>query len=157
MAALPALSWIIQYLENHDIPYVVCGGLAAIAYGSTRSLNDIDVYIPDAFFDSVVEFGRPYITYGPTHHKGKLWDLTYVQFRFQGQAVEVGSDNDCKIYNAADKNWHSKIINFDQYEYRTLFGMTFKVMPVEDLIHYKAILNRPVDIEDIHQITQHRM
>ena len=70
MDTLPALNWIIGFLKSNDIPYVACGGLAAKVYGAERKLNDIDIYVPDKYFYSVVEYGAPYITYGPSHHKG---------------------------------------------------------------------------------------
>jgi hypothetical protein len=70
---LPALDWIIDYLEQNEIPYLVCGGLAAQAYGSKRELVDIDLYTPDAFISQISSMGTDYITFGPAHHVGEKW------------------------------------------------------------------------------------
>ncbi|MCG8053784.1 MAG: hypothetical protein AB2747_05170 [Candidatus Thiodiazotropha taylori] len=37
-----ALSWIVSLLNQHQISFLICGGLAAIGYGSNRKLNDIE-------------------------------------------------------------------------------------------------------------------
>ncbi len=153
MMLLPALSWIVGFIEEHNIPYVICGGLAAKAYGSERELNDIDLYVPDKYFSSIVEFGASYITYGPIHHKGKQWDLKYVQFNYLGQEVEVGSDKNCKIYDALKSQWSLQKIDFESWERRKIYGVEIKVMNKNDLLAYKIKLNRKVDIEDIVQIT----
>ena len=42
-----ALIWITNILKKHQIPFQISGGLAAIAYGASRSLADIDIDIPD--------------------------------------------------------------------------------------------------------------
>jgi hypothetical protein len=149
---LPALDWIIDYLEQNEIPYLVCGGLAAQAYGSKRELVDIDLYTPDAFISQISSMGTDYITFGPAHHVGEKWDLTYVQFEYQGQKVEVGSDKECKIFDATSGKWHQKQLNFKSYKEFSLYGRQVRVMEKAELIAYKRKLARQVDLEDVSQI-----
>ena len=65
MKSAEALAWVIGFIEANDIPYLICGGLAARAYGSMRPLHDIDLYVPAIHYETVVEFGQKYTTYGP--------------------------------------------------------------------------------------------
>jgi len=153
MKKLPALTWIIGFLEDSNIPYVVCGGLAAKVYGADRELNDIDIYVPDKHLKTVAEYGAPYITFGPSHHKGEQWDLTYVIFTYLGQNVEIGSDKECKILNAQQSKWVTQVIDFTCYERCNVYGVDAKVMKRDELVAYKTQLNREVDIEDINQIS----
>lgn len=152
MQELPALNWIVDYLEMYGIPYLVCGGLAAKAYGSSRALADIDIYVPHDYITQVSEMGKEYITFGPDHHVGEKWDLIYVQFERGGQKIEIGSDRECKIFNSRSGEWHQKVINFERYSVISLYGKPIRVMAKDDLISYKTILSREVDLEDIRQI-----
>ena len=152
MTKLPALNWIVDFLESNDIAYVACGGLAARVYGSERELNDIDFYVHHKSYNAVVDFGKLYITYGPIHHQTEHWDLEYVQFNYQDQEVEIGSDKECKIYDALNSCWSIQDIDFSRYEYHEIYGVRLRVMNKSDLIAYKRQLNRLVDIEDIKQI-----
>lgn len=152
MKRLPALNWIVDYLEVNEIPYLVCGGLAAQAYGSSRALVDIDIYVPDQFITQIAKMGKEYITFGPAHHVGEKWDLTYLQFDFAGQKVEIGSDKVCKIFDPTAQEWHQKVIDFERYKLIELYGKRVRVMTKDDLITYKKILSREVDLEDIRQI-----
>lgn len=152
MKNLPALNWIIDFLNREGISYVVCGGLAAQAYGATRELNDIDLYVPDEHLPAVAKFGASYITYGPEHHRGEQWDLVYVKFDYHGQDVEVGSAKECKIRKLHSSDWITKKIQFDNYELHELYGVQLRVMAKDELVAYKCILGREVDLEDVAQI-----
>lgn len=152
MEQLPALNWIVGFLESNEIPYVACGGLAAKAYGAERELNDIDIYVPDEHFRTVVEFGAPYIVHGPIRHRGKQWELTYVQFDYLGQDVEIASDKECRIFDASQAKWITQEIDFNSHERREVYGVELNVMNKGKLIEYKKQLSRDVDIEDIAQI-----
>ena len=153
MQELPALNWIVNYLEKYEIPYLVCGGLAAQAYGSSRALADIDIYVPHHYITQISNMGNEYITFGPAHHVGEKWDLTYVQFEFGSQKVEIGSDKECKIFDSCSGEWHQKSINFERYIVISLYGKPIRVMAKDDLIAYKKKLSREVDLEDIRQIS----
>ncbi|WP_269617659.1 hypothetical protein [Zhongshania sp. BJYM1] len=154
MERIPALDWIIDYLDLYEIPYLVCGGLAAQAYGSKRKLADIDLYIPDSYISQVSSMGADYITFGPAHHVGEKWDLTYVQFEYEGQKVEIGSDKECRIFDAISGTWHQKQLDFERYKKLSLYGRLLRVMEKAELISYKRKLARQVDLEDVSQITE---
>lgn len=64
--AVDALKWISSLLIEKDIPFAVCGGLAAIGYGSTRPLNDIDIFVPGKYFQMVVSAGSEHISNQPS-------------------------------------------------------------------------------------------
>ena len=77
-----ALDWIFSLLNQRKVPCVFCGGLAAIGYGSGRSLHDIDLFVPGDRFREVVQAGGKYVS-KPTQHyreQSEDWDLEYVQF-----------------------------------------------------------------------------
>lgn len=147
-----ALRWIAEILQRHDIPYQICGGLAARAYGGTRSLNDIDLYMPMLKFNLIRPQVESAVTWGPAYEKSALWDLTYVKMVYADQKIEIGDSAATKIFNAAEQCWVKQVIHFEQSVYTEIFGVRVPVMPKEQLISYKAILAREVDQIDISQI-----
>ncbi|WP_240609761.1 hypothetical protein [Billgrantia endophytica] len=57
-----ATKWIAGLLKYRNIPFLICGGLAAKEYGSERDLNDIDLFVPGERLSEVVEAGQEFIT-----------------------------------------------------------------------------------------------
>lgn len=147
-----ALRWIIEILQRHHIPYQICGGLAARAYGGTRPLNDIDLYMPMLKFDMIRPQVESVVRWGPAYEQSTLWDLTYVKMVYAHQKIEIGDSAATKIFNAAEQCWVEQVIHFDQSVYTEIFGVRVAVMPKEQLIAYKSILAREVDLIDISQI-----
>ena len=154
MSAAHALNWMIDILESSNISYLVCGGLAASAYGATRPLNDIDIFVPADHYADIVEYGRPYITYGPQRYRDQFWDVDYVQFCIEGIKLEAGSDELVQIYDALNNEWRPLSIDFNRYSVATLLGRDVRVMHSDDLIKYKRMLAREVDLLDIAQIQE---
>lgn len=144
-----AAQWIVGLLRDRKIPYLICGGLAAKGYGSERELNDIDLFVPGEHFSSVVEAGQEYISKAATHYREEGWDLTYVQFSYEGVKVEVGNADGPQIYDAGRETWIPLNIDFSRYKTVNLLGLELPLMLEEDLVRYKSALSRPVDIEDI--------
>lgn len=147
-----AFEWIIGFFELNDVPYLICGGLAAIAYGSQRPLHDIDIYVPENNYKSVVEFGYEYITYGPDRLIDNHWDVDYVQFNYSGQKIEVGSSQGIKIFDALKSRWYKEQLDFEKYTQASVLGKRVRIMEKQALIDYKRKLNREVDQLDIEYI-----
>ncbi|MBD3897172.1 hypothetical protein IEI94_15040 [Halomonas sp. ML-15] len=147
-----AAEWVVGLLRQREIPFVICGGLAAQGYGAKRPLHDIDLFVPGEVFSSVVEAGQAYISKGAAHYREEGWDLTYVQFKYEGIKVEVGSADGAHIFDASRQAWVPLAIDVTRVEMRPVLGMDLPLMPKDDLIRYKRALSRPVDIEDIRAI-----
>lgn len=147
-----ALEWIIDFLDARNIPYLICGGLAARAYGAMRPLHDIDLYVPGHDYERVVRFGQDFISYGPDRWAHNDWDVDYVQFTYLGQKIEVGSSHNIRIFDSIKYTWHKETLDFDDYAIVSVLGRPVRVMSKAALINYKRLLNRVVDQADIEQI-----
>lgn len=148
-----AAQWIVGLLRDRHIPFQICGGLAAKGYGAERELNDIDLFVPGVHFAAVVQAGKAYISKPAAHYCEEGWDLTYVQFKYEGIKVEVGNADGAQIFDAASQVWIPLTIEFDRYETANLLGLTLPLMLKQDLVRYKTVLSRPVDIDDVRAIS----
>ncbi len=147
-----AAQWIVGLLRESNIPFLICGGLAAKGYGSKRELNDIDLFVPGEYFSSVVQAGQAFVSKTAAHRQEEGWDLTYVQFKYEGIKVEVGSANGPRIFDAGRETWVPLDIDFSRHAMVRLLGLELPLMLKEDLIQYKSALSRPVDVDDIRAI-----
>ncbi|HEX9504073.1 MAG TPA: hypothetical protein VF974_07225 [Patescibacteria group bacterium] len=148
--------WIVAILKRLGIPYHVTGGLAAIAYGSKRSLYDIDIDIPEEEFVRLSLEVEPYLTLVPGNFKDEKWDLTMMTIRYKDVDIDISGAYTGKIYNESQSAWipyESDLKNTEQCE---LFGSIQPVISKQVLIKYKTILGRPTDLEDIKAI-QHEL
>jgi len=144
-----AAKWIVSLLRDGNIPFLICGGLAARGYGSQRDLHDIDLFVSGEHFSSVVQAGQQFISKAAAHRQEEGWDLTYVQFKYEGVKVEVGNADGAQIFDAGNETWVALNIDFSRYETMHLLGLELPLMLKADLTVYKSALSRPVDIEDV--------
>jgi len=70
-----------------------------------------------------------------------------------GGITEVGSADGPKIFDAGNKTWVPLNIDFSRCTTVHLLGLELPLMPKDDLVQYKSVLSRPVDIEDVRAIT----
>ena len=147
-----ALAWIIDILRSSQIPFQISGGLAAKAYGATRELADIDIDIPDDKFDLVKDRVGDYIIFGPEHLKGEQWDLLLMTLNYKGQEIDISGAYRTKIFNKESGIWYPLITDFSKVVIRDIMGLQVPVIPRDELLTYKKILARAVDIIDIKQI-----
>ncbi|MDD5032656.1 MAG: hypothetical protein PHC85_00850 [Candidatus Pacebacteria bacterium] len=147
-----ALQWIVDILENSDIPYQIEGGLAAICYGSTRELADIDIFIPNSGFAKIAEAVKEYSQFGPDYHVGSHWKLIYQILNYHGQQIELCDADSAEYLNTKNNVWIKRDIDFNKAECISEFGIKIKVIPMFDLIEYKGRLGRDIDQIDIEQI-----
>lgn len=153
-----ALRWIVGLFEKYHISYQIVGGLAVLAYGGTRTLNDIDVYIDfskaeDAFFKEICE----HVTWGPAAIREQGWDLTYLKANYHGQKLEIAdSGTPTFIKNGSTGEWTELLIDYETSISRTVLDQIIEVMPVIQLSTYKRILDRPFDKQDVYELQFHQ-
>lgn len=148
-----ALTWITAILKNYNIPFQIAGGLAARTYGAVRELADIDIDIPEDSFELIIKEVASYIIFGPDHFKDESWDIFLMTLRYNNQEIDLGGAYHTKIYNQKNKTWIKLITDFSTAEHREIMGLKLPVIARNELIAYKKILARPVDLLDIEQMT----
>lgn len=149
-----ALEWIVSLLNRHHVPYQIVGGLAAQAYGSQRPLVDIDLYIPLDQAQGALEEMKPFLVREPLPHHSASWDLVYLALCFQGVYIEIGdSSAHPRFYSHIDQRWEPQVIDYAASKTMRIYEVDVAVMPKDELLRYKAMLDRDVDHSDIEQIT----
>lgn len=144
-------------LERHGVPYQVVGGLAARAYGATRPIVDVDLYVPFDRAEAALEEIRPHVVWGPKHHAGDEWDLTFLKADYGGQRVELGdSSSEPKFFDQHAGHWVPQCVDYEAGVRIELLGVRAWVMPEEELVRYKLVLGREVDLADVAQIANRR-
>ncbi|HHF3171105.1 TPA: MazG-related protein [Vibrio diabolicus] len=147
-----ALNWLKDLLESESIEYQIVGGLAATIHGGSREIADIDLYIHNADTNRILARVAPYISKPLTHYSEYGWDLEYFQLVYQNQKIEIGLAQSTKIQSSLDGSWHQLEIDFSKSVVKSYQGIELQVIPVHQLIEYKQILGREVDLIDIQQL-----
>jgi len=147
-----ALIWITEILKTHQVPFQITGGLAAMAYGATRPLADIDIDIPDAKFDVILTPVQPYVVYGPARFKSDQWDLLLMTLNYEGQEIDLSGADSTYVLNQQTQSWVQLIEDLTKAPIKNILGLELPVIPYESLVHYKKILAREVDLIDIEQM-----
>jgi len=152
----PALEWIVDALNRHQVRYQMVGGLAAKAYGARRALVDIDIYVPFDEADSLLEEVRPYVIWGPVHYIGDEevpWNLTFLKIEYGGQRIELAdTSTEPMFYDRKRRCWEEQRIDYEDPVTVEIYGVVVDIMPKEELVRYKAALCRDVDVVDLEQI-----
>jgi hypothetical protein len=147
-----SLIWITELLKRLDIPFQIAGGLAAHAYGTTRELWDIDIDIPEDKFELLKPHVKPFIIYGPEVYTSKNWQLLLMTLNHHDQLIDLGGAYNTQIFNPKTNQWHKLITDFSKAIPLKILGLTLPVISRTELIAYKKILSRTVDLQDISEI-----
>ncbi|EIO3971384.1 MazG-related protein [Vibrio vulnificus] len=147
-----ALNWLKSLLESESIEYQIVGGLAATIHGGSREIADIDLYIHNTDANKILSHVTPYISKPLTHYSEYGWDLEYFQLVYQNQKIEIGLALNTKIQSSLDGSWHQLEIDFSKSVVKSYHGIELQVIPVHQLVEYKRILGREVDLIDIQQL-----
>lgn len=146
---ITALKWIIEILSKKNIPYQISGGFAAKMYGSNRSLNDIDIDIPESTLNLILEEVTPYITYPLQQYKDGKWDMQLMTLNYNGQEIDIGGGENAKISNKERTAWLKLPVDFSNTTNITIEGIQVSFISPEKLIEYKKHLDGEHQKEDI--------
>lgn len=149
---LDALRVVVTKLYQANIPYQVSGGIAAIAYGATRDVYDIDIEVYQKDIPKAAELFKKYVVDPFYHHVQDGFDLWLMTLKIHGVPVDVCQAEGSyvtgragtKVRLASDLN-QATVIKFGD--------LRVSVAAKDELINYKRVLGRPTDIQDIAQIS----
>lgn len=138
-----ALALVVHFLDEHQIPYMVIGGLANAVWGEVRTTRDADFKV--SIDMSLAEFRQ----------------LVFQHFQERQISVphHLQSAHVVHIWATPDSAVDLLVSIFD-YERQAIMraaetmieGVRARVSTAEDLIIHKAVANRPIDWHDIERI-----
>lgn len=140
---LDELSELISGLEENNIEYAVCGGLALAIHGFARATLDIDILIQPESLEKVYEDAKEY-----------EFDIRRMDISFKEKAVEI------RRISKIDSN--GEVLSLDlllvtkhvedvwkNRESIDFLGNKLSVVSREGLIKMKMLAGRPQDLADI--------
>lgn len=148
-----ALLWLKDILDSQQVQYQIVGGLAATIHGGSREVADIDLYIHKADAGKILPLVSAYLSKPLTHYVEGSWDLEYFQLIYQMQKIEIGLSPGTKIKSAESGEWVELKTDFSQSITGSYLGVEVPTIPVAELIRYKRLLGREVDLIDIDELT----
>ena len=149
-----ALKWLKSVLNRHQVPFQIVGGLAARIYGGTRPVADIDLYIPHEKVSLILPDVEPFIKKPFKHDVEEAWDLEYFQLIYADQKIEIALSPGTKIYNKFTGSWVEITTDFSTSIMGFYEGIELPIIPPKELIDYKSILAREVDLIDIEEVSK---
>lgn len=147
-----AFNWIISLLESNGIPFRISGGFAARIHGAKRELDDIDIDIRESDIDMLYPYIKDKLIFGPEMYLDESWDLYLATLDFNGQLIDLAGATKAKIFDLNTNQWVPFKVDFNDMVTCEVFGKKVKVIKVSDLISYKNMLKREVDISDIKEL-----
>ncbi len=144
-----AFLWVVNILVEKMIPFQIEGGFASRLYGSTRELSDIDISIPENRFDELMPYLKDYIIYGPSQYIDNEWNLKLMTLTYKGQDIDIAGAYENKKYDKHNKKWVNIPSDFSKSVYMDVYGLKVPIISKEELIAYKKIIARDVDVIDV--------
>jgi len=143
---LDELSQLIFALEENEIEYAVCGGLALAIHGFARATLDIDILIQPESLEKAYKVGAE-----------NGFDIREFDIPFKERAVEI------RRVSKVDENGEVLSLDLlvvtpqvqDVWETREkldFLGNQLSVVSREGLIRMKTLAGRPQDLVDIERL-----
>ena len=132
---------VFASLQEHEVKYVVIGGIASVLHGVPRATFDLDILIeatPDnarRLLDALLEAGLGTASL-TTPEEVLANEITVLKDRVR---IDIQTSSPGLTFEAA---WERREIM--EYE-----GQTLNVVSREDLVSSKRAAGRPVDLEDV--------
>jgi len=146
------LELVVNKLRENRILFQVSGGLAAIAYGAKQPLYDIDIDVHKKDISKIRRIFKTNIQDDYYHFQDENFDIWLITLNVHGIDVDISQVED--FFCIKGKNSKVKIDTYlSKANEVVIEGIRVPVQSKEELIEYKKILSREVDLADIRQIS----
>ncbi len=155
-----ALKWIVSILNKNNIPYRIGGGFAAHVYGSTRSVNDIDISLSGKYFPVIVSEVSDYITAGPKHYSNAKWDCNTLSINYNSQEIDITDIDTLMMSNKEQTKWFQTKDNYCKFPniMKVVDGIEISLINPYDLVAYKNELadrNHLYQLDDVNAVEKY--
>ena len=136
---------LLRLLIKHQVRFAVCGGHAVAFYGFVRATMDLDVLIlPEK--ENATRLMRALDEFG----FGKA-GIPETAFQREGSVISLGAQpHQVDLLTSISKMPTADILEASQEV--ALWGMTLRVISVQDLLHAKKEAGRAKDKIDYHEL-----
>ena len=93
-----------------------------------------------------------HIVYGPKRYLDKEWDILLMTMRYGDQNIDISGCETERLFDKKKKKWVKTNADLSKAVRKKVFGLTIPIIPKEDLIGYKSIIMRKVDLFDINSL-----
>ena len=140
---LDELSQLISALDENEIEYAVCGGLALAIHGFARATLDIDILIKAESLEKAYKIGAE-----------NGFDIRGLDISFKERAVEIPRvskiDDDGEVLSLDLLLVTSHVEDvWETREKIDFLGKKLSVVSLSGLIKMKTLAGRPQDLADI--------
>lgn len=144
-----ALALVVGVLDRHEVSYQVGGGLAARAWGATRPLVDLDLWVPFEAAGAALAELEPRAVVPEGRTQQAQWDVALIVHEVAGCRVELMDAASHPRYRASEGEWHELPVRLDEGVVLPVLGHPALVMPRERLAEVKRRMDREVDRLDL--------
>lgn len=137
---------LLQSFANHNVKYLLIGGMAGAFYGHTRTTADMDIWIKNTPENrsGLMQSLKENLVEGTQHliNTQFVFRYTSVPFGKNGFSLDLGEQT--KIFSQQDFD-----ICYENAITGDLDGIPIKVLLLADLIREKKATARPKDLGDL--------
>ena len=147
------LGWACGLLQECRIPFQVAGDVAAMAYGATRPVGSVELFIAAEHVPALLRAAREYVVDYPWRWRDDAWDRVALSLARDGVTIEVCVVDAARFREAATGEWRDAAVDPAASVIRTVWDVEAPVMPRAQLLDQKGRLDREIDRRDVRDIT----
>lgn len=137
----------IEYFDGNHIKYQITGGLAGNLYGSIWKLHDLDFETTLKNLAIIENDFAHFVIVKTSRYIDDEFNIWLLRLNINGIEIDINAVEDFYI------NENIKIeTNLENAVDKVFIGKKVKVQPLKDIICYKKILNRKIDLNDLSKL-----
>lgn len=145
------LEKVVNVFQQNQIPFQITGGLAAAFYGANRPVYDIDIDVSKNDIQKIRELFRDNIVEDLHHLENEKFDLYLLTLKLDDTLVDISQVEDAYVFDNKGKRVRMNT-NISNAEFISWEDINLPLQNKKELLGYKKILNRDIDLIDIEQM-----
>jgi hypothetical protein len=149
---LQILRILVARLNKAGIDYQVSGGLAGNIHGSSWPLQDIDIEVARGHMLAIEQIFAEFVTEPLHYFENDEFRMFMVNLTIEGISVDINQAEGVFVNTNGD--WSKLDTDLKMADTISWRGLVVQVQPLHDLIHYKELLGRVVDVNELRLLSK---